>query len=184
MGMCASSWDGWAKLHVNPGVAMGYYFASAAPICTISAYMCTGVRGEGHMYYVVLVPLVIYTVAGVAIIISFWRWGPGIVHHKHYQPFISVMALGMVPVTYVGYWGPVATVPWHNRLHWLVVSGVSTFSGLQYTSAGGLPGEHPAEPRTSIREPVLRSALHALLLLDAESDLALTRSLLEVVCSF
>ena len=183
MGMCASSWDGWAKLHVNPGVAMGYYFASAAPICTISAYMCTGVRGEGHMYYVVSVPLVFYTVVLTALVICFWRWGPAVAHHKLYQPAVAFASLGIMPVTYAGYLGPNETMPWHNELHWLVVCCFNVIIGLQYTSAGGLPGEHPAEPRTSIREPVLRSAILALMMLDANSDVALTRSLLEVVRS-
>ena len=65
----------------------------------------------------------------------------------------------------------------------IAVNWLSVFFGLQYTSAGALPAEHPAEPRTSIREPVLRSVIHALMMIDALSDLALTRSLLEVVRS-
>ena len=58
------------------------------------------------------------------------------------------------------------------------------FSILEGAAAGLVPGEHPAEPRTSIREPVLRSALNALMVLDALSDLAVVRSFLTAVCSY
>lgn len=183
LGMSASSWDGWGKLHVNPCVAMGYYFSSFVLSSSTMAYMSTGVRGEGHMYYVVLVPLGCYTFVCIAGAISFWRWGPAVAHHKVYQHVTAFASLGIMPICYVGYLGPEATIPWHNNLHWLAVSCVSVFLLLQTTSAGGVPGEHPAEPRTSIREPVLRSSLHALVFLDALSDLALIRSLAKAVCS-
>ena len=181
--MSASSWDGWAKLLVHPCVAMGYYFIFSAPSFMIAAYMCTGVRGEGHMYYVVLVPLVFYTFVSIASSICFWRWGPAVAHYKLYGSVAAFAILSTLPVTYVGYLGPGATMPWHNDFQWLVVSCLNVFSTLQVTSAGSVAGEHPAEPRTSIREPVLRSAVHAVMVLDAFSDLSLTRSLLRVVCS-
>ena len=134
------------------------------------------------MYYVVLVPLVFYSVVLTAASISFWRWGPAVAHYRLYQPALAVAAMSIMPMIYVGYLGPEAPVPWHNSLHWLVVSCITIFFGLQHLSAGGMPGEHPAEPRTSIRGPVLRSALQALMLIDAYSDLAVTRSLLLAVC--
>ena len=149
----------------------------------IAAYMCTGVRGEGHMYFEVLVPLVFYTVVLTAASVSFWWWGPAVAHHRLYQPALAAATFCVMPMLYVGYLGPEVTVPWHNNLQWLVVCCMSIFFGLQHTSAGVMPGEHPAEPRTSIREPFLRSALQALMLLDALSDLAVTRSLLRAVCS-
>ena len=130
MGMCATSWDGWAKLHVNPCVAMGYYFVASVPACMIPAYLCTGVRGEGLLYDVILVPLAVYTAVGAAIIISVWRWGPGFMHHKLYQPVVAFASIGIVPVTYAGYLGPEATIPWHSRLHFLVVYCGIAFAGL------------------------------------------------------
>ena len=73
LGMSASSWDGWAKLHVNPWVAMSYLFSSVVLGSSVIIYMCTGVRGEGHMYYVVLVPLSCDSALCIATTISFWR---------------------------------------------------------------------------------------------------------------
>ena len=183
-GMSANSWDGSAMLHVNPYAAMRYYFLLAIPSSMLAAYMCTGARGEGHMYYVILVPVGFYTTACTSQTILFWRWGPTIVHHKLYKPFSAFAALGTMPLTYVGYLGPEATVPWHNDLHWLVVSCLNSIFTFQVTSAGGLATEHPAEPRTSIREPVLRSAVHALMFIDACTDLAVTRSFVRVVRSY
>ena len=135
------------------------------------------------MYYAVSIPLVFYIFVSTVAIISIWRWGPVIVHHKLYQPVLTLGALGTMPLLYVGYLGPEATMPWHNNSQWLVVNGFNLFAVLQAAAAGGMPGEHPSEPRTSIREPFLRSALQALMLLDALSDLAVTRSLLRAVCS-
>ena len=95
---------------------------------------------------------------------------------------MAFASLGSLPVVYAGFLGPEATVPWQNNLQWLVFICANAFAVLQNASAGGMPGEHPAEPRTSIREPVLRSAIHALMMLDANSDVALIRSFLSAVC--
>ena len=182
MGMSATAWDGWAQLHVNPYVAMGYYFVSTTLMTVTAAYMGTGIQGEGHIYYVALVSLVFNIIVCTAATIAFWRWGPAVAHHKLSQPALAIAGLCLTPMFYVGYLGPEATIPWHNGLQWLLVSGLHIFFFLQSASAGGMPVEHPAEPRTGIMEPVLGSALHALMMVDALSDLCLTRSLVEVVC--
>ena len=156
-----------------------FYFCSDMYDSSLHVHRCP----EGHMYYVVLVPLVFLTTVTTAVTICFWKWGPAVAHHKLYQHLSAFAALGSMPLAYVGYLGPEPTIPWHNNLHWLIVSGLNAVAQLQTASAGSVAGEHPAEPRTSVREPVLRSTVHALMLLDACSDLALSRSLLRVVRS-
>ena len=183
LGMSASSWDGWAKLHANPCVAICYFFPSVILESITAGYSCTGVRGEGHMYFAVLVPLACHTVVVIAVTICFWRWGPAVAHHKLYLPVLAFLALCTTPMCYVAFLGPEETVPWNNSFHNLAIVCFGLFWLLQAASAGLVPGEHPAEPRTSINGPVIRCALQALLLFDAFSDLALTRSLLAAVCS-
>lgn len=173
LGMSSSAWDGWAEQHVNPFVAIRYFFGSAALSRAAAAYICTGVRGHDHMYYVVMVPLVFYVVVLTGADCCYWRWGPEIVHHKLYQTLMALASLCMLPTGYVGFWGPDATVPWNSRFYFICVDAVFTFFVLQAASAGGVPGEHPTEPRTSIMGPCTRSALQALMVLDAASDLAL-----------
>ena len=183
LGMSASSWHGWAELHVNPCIAIGYFMSSMALALGAIVSLCTGVRGEGHMYFVVLVPLGFEAVVGSAVAALFWRWGPVVAHHKLYQPVPAFLALCAMPVCYVAFLGPEATVPWHNSFYSLILLSALVFAMIQVAGAGLVPGEHPAEPRVSIREPVVRAALLALMMLDAFSDLALTRSFLNAVCS-
>ena len=184
LGMSASSWDGWGKMHDNPCVATGYFFPSVILASSTMAYLCTGVRGEGYMYYVVLVPAACDAVVTFAVAILFWRWGPAVAHHKLYQPVPAFLSSCVMPMAYVAFLGPEATMPWHNSFYCLAIITILVLSMLQAAGAGIVPGEHPAEPRTSIREPIVRSALQALLLLDAFSDLALIRSFLNAVCSY
>ena len=67
---------------MNPFVAMGYFFGSAAMAAAAIAYICTGIRGDDHMFYVVIVPLVSFVVIETATNCSVWRWGPEIVNHQ------------------------------------------------------------------------------------------------------
>ena len=109
-----------------------------------------------------------------------WRWGPAAVHHKLYQPFQAFVSLCMLSTGHVGFLGSEATAPWHDQFHFICIGTLLMFAMLQCASAGGVAGEHPAHPRTSITEPVYRSAVRALMLVDALSDLAL--SPLTAVC--
>ena len=181
-GMTASSWEGWAEQHVNPFVAVGYFCGSAGMANAALAYICTGVRGDDQMFYVVIVPLVSFVVMGTAIDCSLWRWGPAFVNNKLYQAVVQLSTLCGLPLFYMGYLGPEATVPWHDRFHFLCAHAIFTFFIVQKCTAGAVPGEQPTEPRTSIMQPFCRSAIHALMMLDATSDLTLSRSLLTAVC--
>ena len=182
LGMSSSAWDSWAGQHVNPYVAIGYFFSAAALTDAAAAYICTGIRGDDHMYYVVMVPLVCFIGAIICNHGIFWRWGPAAVHHKLYQPTQAFTSLCLLPLAYVGFLGSEASVPWHDQFYFLCIYSLFLFAMLQCASAGAVAGEHPAHPRTSIMEPFCRSALRALMLVDAISDLALSRSLVTAVC--
>ena len=112
----------------------------------------------------------------------FWRLGPAVSHHTLYPPVPAFLALCGMPLCYAAFLGPEATVPWHNEFYSLILMSVVVFAMVQACAAGLVLGEHPAEPRTSIREPFLWASLLALMVLDALSDLALTRSFLTAVC--
>lgn len=98
MGMSTVSWGGgWAKLHVNPSVAIGYYYVSWFFATAISAYICTGIRGEELVHNVVLVSLVSFTVMWTGMGCIFWRLGPGIAHSNVYQRVMALASLCLVP---------------------------------------------------------------------------------------
>ena len=155
MGMTASSWEGWAELHVNPFVAMGYFYGFAALERAAAVYICTGVRGDDHMFYVVIVPLVSFVVMGGTALDWFvWRRGPATVKHKLFQAFVVLSTLSSMPMLYVGNLGPEATVPWHDRLQFLCAHAVFTFWIIQKCTAGAVPGEHPADQHHGAFLPV------------------------------
>ena len=183
LGMSAGSWDGWAKMHANPSVSMSYFFLSYSLATSAIAYMCTGVRGEGHMYFVVLVPFGCDVVVNSAVLALFWWWGVVIAHHKLYPAVPAFLALCAMPMCYVAFLGSETTVPWNNSFHCISIMCLVSFFMLRAAASGLVPGEHPAEPRTSIMEPIIRASTLTLLFLDAFSDLAVIRSLLVAVCS-
>ena len=79
---------------------------------------------------------------------------------------------------YLGYIGPQQTVPWNNRLQFLVVSSLSIAFVHLAAAAGGIPGEHPVEPRISIMRPVFRAVIQTLRVTDSLTDLSLIGELL------
>ena len=107
-------------------------------------------------------------------------WGPIAANYKLFQAVGMLSVLCSLPMLYGATWGPDATVPWHDRFHFICAHAVMFF-GLEACSAGGVTGEYPAEPRTSIMQPLCRSAVCARMVFDALSDLALSRSLLAAV---
>ena len=127
LGMSAGSWDGWAKLHMNPYVAMGYFFIFHALGTASAAYMCTGVCVDGLTYYVLLAPLLCFSVSWTVAGFAFWAWGPAIAHHKLYKPVMALGALMLLSIAYMGCLGPDDTVPWQNRFQSLCVSSVWIF---------------------------------------------------------
>lgn len=103
MGMSASSWDGWATLHVKPCFAIGYFFSSMILASILLAYLCTSVTVEGYMYYVVVVPLAWNDAVLLAVAFRFWRWGPAVAHHKLYPAVPALLMLCGMPMAYVAF---------------------------------------------------------------------------------
>ena len=133
------------------------------------------------LFYVVTLPHAVNIAAGVAATCAIFRLGPQLVLHRMY-PLHTIFSLVLcLPVWYVGYIGPQDTVPWNNRLKFLLVGLVGlTFQHLT-AAAGAIPGEHPVEPRTSIRKAVYRAIIQSLRLNDSLTDLSLIGELLAEV---
>ena len=77
-----------------------------------------------------------------------------------------------IPLFYVSFIGPLDTVPWNNRFKCLVLCLTETLFQHLASAAGAIPGEHPVEPRTSIRKPVYRAIIQALRFMDSMTDLS------------
>ena len=88
---------------------------------TMAAYLTIGIHGVGYMYYVLRVPIACFPILMIAAgdSCTVWRWGPAIAHHMLYQPAMVLITLCMVPTLYAGCLGPEATVPWHDRFHFV-----------------------------------------------------------------
>lgn len=183
LGMTSSSWEGWAQMHVHPLVAMQFYFLPTIGVLLNGVYLFTGLSMDTNslLFYAVTLPHALSIPVGVVLNCAMFRFGPQVVFHRMYQPMVLfTVALGG-PVWYVGYIGPQESVPWNNRFHFLVFG--SAFMLLAHLSgaAGGIPGEHPAEPRTSICKPVLHATIQTLRLNDALTDLSLIAELVTEV---
>ena len=160
LGMTASSWDGWAKIHVNPLVAIRFFFLPTMGDILLRYYLFTSLPVNGSLlFYAVTLPHSINIAECVAGSCAMFRIGPQLVQHRMY-PLGVVAAVSLaLPVWYVGYIGPPGTVPWNNRFKLLVYGFVADLLAHLAGAAGWLPGEHPVEPRTSIRKHVPSSKL-------------------------
>ena len=183
-GMTASSWDGWAKMHVNPFVAMRFFFLSAACDVLTQAYVSTSLPMHRSMLlYVVTFPHLLQLVITLTVLCAMFRKGPQIVFHSMYPPVILLVVLLGLPACYLGYIGPLDTVPWNSRLKFSVVTSINLAFKHLSAAAGALPGEHPSEPRTSISKPVFRAFIQTFRVIDSITDLSLIGELLtEVRC--
>ena len=126
-GMTASAWDGWTQQHFNPYVAMCYLFGSAGLANAAASYIITGVRGDDQMYYVVMISLVCLVALKTGLDCCLWRWGLAVVNHKLFRAVAVLAAICTLPKNYVGYLGPDATAPWHDRSHFMCVHAVFIF---------------------------------------------------------
>jgi hypothetical protein len=178
LGMTSSGWEGWGKLHVNPHVAIAYFYSVELVQLVSGLYLITGVAFE---HYIVSIPWTVFIICNFIIYISFWRYGPMVAHHKLYPALLGTALIGMLPMLYVGYAGPLSTVPWNNRLHFVCASVPGAVFGTESASAGKVAGEHPPQPRHSIMMPVLRNTFKSILLADALTDLTLVRTMFEQV---
>ena len=128
---------------------------------------------ESVLFYAVTLPYVVNLGLGMVWAAILFRFGPQIVFHRMFLLLLLCSVAAPLPVWYVGYVGPQDTVPWNNRFKFLVVSFAERLCEHLAGAAGALPGEHPVEPRTSIRMPVYRAIIQTLRLTDSLTDLSL-----------
>ena len=77
MGMTASSWDGWAKMHVNPFLAMRFYFLPVMGKILARVYLFTGLpMNMSLLFYVVTLPQTLNIALTVAVNCVVFRFGP------------------------------------------------------------------------------------------------------------
>ena len=166
-------------MHVNPFVAMRFFFLPAACGTLMNAYIVTSLSMHmSTLCYVATLSHLLHVVVFLAMACAMFRLGPQAVLHRMYQVAMVCMAVLAWPMWYLGYIGPQQTVPWNNRLQFLVVSSLSIAFVHLAAAAGGIPGEHPVEPRISIMRPVFRAVIQTLRVTDSLTDLSLIGELL------
>ena len=177
--MLPSSWDGWSKVHVNPFAAMGFFFSSAVAAEVMKTYLVTALPLNRSIHcYLVTVPIVMLIAISLGSYCAMWRYGPQVVHHKLYALYLLAYMVCSMPALYVCYTGPQSTVPWNNRLKAVAVGTTISLLSHMAGAAGGLPGEHPPEPRTSIWRPLCHATLQTLRIMDSATDMSLATELI------
>jgi hypothetical protein len=181
-GMLADSWDGWAKLHVEPLVAMQFYFFSEAGFALSKVYLATGLPFNWSIYcYITTVPILINIAVTMSLDLLMWRYGPQATKFKVYHPAGVIVTLMVLPTWYLGYIGPQATVPWRNRFKFVIVNIPVAILGHMVGFAGGHHGYHPAQPRATIFKPLYQAVVQSLKFTDSLTDLTLIGELLAQV---
>ena len=144
-------------------------------VILIRVYLFTGLpmNAKFLLFYAVTVPHGLSIALAVAVPCAMFRFGPKVALHRMYQLGALLYVTLSLPVWYVGYIGPQDTVPWNNRLKFLLSGSAEILLAHLASAAGGLPGEHPVEPRTSIRKPVYRAIIQTLRVTDSLTDLSL-----------
>ena len=152
-------------MHVNPFIAMLFYFLSVIGDNLAKAYLVTCLpMHRSILYYALTLPYVLHMVTNLAFYCAMFRNGPQFVFHRMYLPIVlSGVVLSL----------PVHVVPWSNQLKVLIVRVATILFTHLTAAAGGLPGEHPVEPRTSIMKPVCRAVIQTLRVTDSLTDLSL-----------
>lgn len=182
-GMKASSWDGWAKMHVNPFIAMHLYFLPMlCEVFVLRFYVLTSLpMHSSTLFYVMTLPYALHMIVGPAMCYAMFRVGPQVVFHRVYLLALLFVVLLSLPVAGVAYVGPLHIVPWNDRFHFLIVNSGSYLCVHLGAAAGGISGEHPSEPRTSIIQPIFRAVIQTIRLIDSLTDLSVIGELLTEV---
>ena len=161
-------------MHVHPLVAMQFFFLSTMVDILSRSYMLTGLPMDGSLLcHAVTLPHNLNIAVCVAGTCAMFRVGPQVVFHRMFPLLVLATVSLALPLWYVGYIGPQDTVPWNNRLKFLLSGSAEILLAHLASAAGGLPGEHPVEPRTSIRKPVYRAIIQTLRVTDSLTDLSL-----------
>jgi uncharacterized membrane protein YjjP (DUF1212 family) len=108
-------------------------------------------------------------------------WATSCVHLKLYPAALFLVVVMRLPLFYMGFIGPIVTVPWQNRFKFVCINCLGMILIQLSGVAAGTPGEHPVEPRTSIIPSVSRAIVQGLRIVDSMTDLSLITELLAEV---
>lgn len=160
---------------------MCHFYGFEAGQLAVSIYILSALPINQSVYcYIVTIPWMVNIVYCSVLDLALWRWGPVVVHHKVYPVFYLLSVALFMPLVCVAYLGPLSSVPWNNRLHFVFANGVGNFCFIQ-TGTTKTPREHPKVPRSSLLQPFSRAAINTMLIMDAWTDLTLVRSFLDRV---
>lgn len=182
LGMTADAWDGWGIMHVNPAVAMSYFFIAEAGCYAMCFYQLSGIPWNGSLLSLVMfVSYSVYTVLSIALDCTIWRYGPKAVDHKFFPPIIMIASMSAMPYIFLAYLGPVHSIPFNNRLHITIVNAVGSGLCVHGLLAGKSAGDRPPKPRTHLFGAFIRATLMTLQFIDALTDMSMIATLLDEV---
>lgn len=78
-------------MHVNPLVALCYYFSANAVLHLVTILQLIGMANFRAVYmYASALTMLCFIVEGMLCDLVFWRYGPGVVDHKLYPPAVML----------------------------------------------------------------------------------------------
>ena len=183
LGMTPTACSDWAKLHVNPLVAAGYFFFSNVGVHSVDLSLLCGMLNFRSPYiYVCTLTMFLNLILSVPLKLLVLRYGPSLVDHKLFSFGMLVSLALLLPSILLGFLGPIGAVPFHNRFYFICLVSFEVFFASHGMTSGASKGEHPVRPRTSIFRPFVRGSIRAVQIVDSLTDVAVIRTLLEQAC--
>lgn len=162
-GMVSQLWydkgcmEGMERNAHQPVVAIPHCYASEIGLHVLSVCTVTGMHLENSLnFWLVTLPLIMFTLVCFATDIGFWKRGPDFVNVKLYPPLLLTLAVLVLPVLYVGYLGPISAVPWNNSVLLMCVN----LAAIWMYAQTGLAGNRGSPRRTKVQHREAFAARH------------------------
>ena len=168
---------------MNPLLAVCYYYSATTGLHFASIWLCTAIAAFGGIYLYMSTFLFLgFIVLGILTDLMFWGCGPDVVNHKLFPVAVALSAALLLTTLLLMSLEHMDTVSFQHRMLFACWGSCAAFFHSHSMAAGGVKGEHPLYPRTSIFCPFMRANMRAVQMVDALTDVEVIRTLMEQAC--
>lgn len=182
LGMVDAAAPRWEQWHVralpNMIVCMGSCLACWVLLLVTFTLGCSLDRWYPHVL------VFAYGVIQGLNMLFFWRRGPGHSDTRFHFICIALVILLIFAVSIPAIAGPLALVPFKNRLAATTSISLAIWLFLLSGYTGGSAESRPAVPHTAFTGPLLTATWVTVRIMDPVTDMVLVRLMLELVCSW
>lgn len=187
IGMPRSAVEAWARMAYHPRSAMTFYFVSGL-VLQLDAALMWFVVVEHNLRLVIwglLMPGSIFLLSHGAVLVYFWRLGPEAKRHLPFKVLYLIAALSSLECCIINAIGPVAALPFQNRLTVLLTTGLFYFFFManNVVNNPALTEQRLGRSARSLVDQIFFGMDMTLKALNVGTDLCLAVELHHMVCS-